>query len=186
MWQTDFTYFKIIGWGWYYLSTVLDDYSRYIIHWELCSTMKTTDVKRSVEAALEKTDITPNNRPRLLSDNGSCYISNELGVYLDEKHIKHVREKSNHPQKQGKIERYHRSMKNVVKLENYYSPKELKDRLAEFVEYYNHYRYHESINNLTPADVFFGRDQQLLKQRAKIKTKTMKLRRKNHSKSILN
>jgi transposase InsO family protein len=54
--------------------------------------MKTTDVKRSIEAALEKTDITPNNRPRLLSDNGSCYISNELGVYLDEKHIKHVRE----------------------------------------------------------------------------------------------
>ena len=77
-------------------------------------------------------------------------------------------------------------MKNVVELENYYSPKELKDRLAEFVEYYNHYRYHESIDNVTPADVFFERDQQLLEQRAKIKTKTMKLRRKNHLKSLLN
>ena len=54
MWQTDFTYFKIIGWGWYYLSTVLDDYSRYIVHWELCSNMKVDDVTRSIDHALEK------------------------------------------------------------------------------------------------------------------------------------
>lgn len=186
MWQTDFTYFKIIGWGWYYLSTILDDYSRYIIHWELCSTMKTVDVKRSIDAALEKTGLTTNNRPRLLSDNGSCYVSRELGQYLDYKQIKHVRGKPNHPQTQGKIERYHRSMKNVVKLENFYSPQDLKDRLTEFVEYYNHHRYHESINNVTPSDVFYGRDEQILKRREKIKAETMKQRRKNHLKSILN
>ncbi len=78
MWQTDFTYFKIIGWGWYYLSTVLDDYSRYIIHWELCSHMKVDDVKRSMDNALRKAGLSKKNAPRLLSDNGSCYISSEL------------------------------------------------------------------------------------------------------------
>jgi len=76
MWQTDFTYFKIISWGWYYLSTVLDDYSGYIISWELCSTMKATDVQRSLDKALEDTGLVNQQfKPRLLSDNGSCYIS---------------------------------------------------------------------------------------------------------------
>ena len=78
MWQTDFTYFKIVGWGWYYLSTILDDFSRYIVHWELCSNMKSDDVTRTLDRALEKAGLDTNNRPRLLSDNGSCYISKEL------------------------------------------------------------------------------------------------------------
>jgi putative transposase len=87
MWQTDFTYFKVIHWGWYYLSTVLDDYSRYIIHWELCSSMKewTTSIG-----------------------------------------IQQIHGRPNHPQTQGKIERYHRTMKNIVKLKNYYTPSELE------------------------------------------------------------
>lgn len=72
--------------------------------------------------------------------------------------MSHVRGKPNHPQTQGKIERYHRSMKNVVKLENYYLLGDLKQRIGEFVEYYNHNRYHESLQNLMPADVYFGRD----------------------------
>ena len=162
MWQTDFTYFKIIGWGWYYLSTVMDDYSRYIIHWELCSTMKTNDVQRSLDCALEKSNLKNGQMPRLLSDNGSCYISNELSDYLEEQNISHVKGRPNHPQTQGKIERYHRSMKNVVKLENYYSPGELKFRLKEFVEYYNNHRYHESLQNTTPSDVYLGRHHRIL------------------------
>ena len=185
MWQTDFTYFKIIGWGWYYLSTVLDDYSRYILHWELCSTMKTVDVKRSLNVALEVADLPSDQMPRLLSDNGSCYISDELADYIEIKQMSHVRGKPNHPQTQGKIERYHRSMKNVVKLENYYSPEELKYRLGEFVEYYNDYRYHESLNNTTPSDVYYGRDQQILKKRTQIKANTMKQRRKKHRSQVL-
>ena len=180
MWQTDFTYFKIVGWGWYYLSTVLDDYSRYIVHWELCSNMKVDDVTRTLDRALEKADLNKENAPRLLSDNGSCYISSELTDYIQHKGMSHVRGKPLHPQTQGKIERYHRSMKNVVKLENYYLPGDLINRLKEFVEYYNNKRYHESIQNLTPADVYFGRDQQILKQREIIKLKTMKKRRKQY------
>jgi len=185
MWQTDFTYFKVFGWGWYYLSTVLDDYSRYILHWELCSTMKATDVTRSLDMALKVADLPPNQMPRLLSDNGSCYISDELADYIEIKQIRHVRGKPNHPQTQGKIERYHRSMKNVVKLENYYSPGELKHRLGEFVQYYNNHRYHESLNNTTPSDVYYGRDQQILKKRTLIKVVTMKQRRKKYLSQVL-
>ena len=180
MWQTDFTYFKIIGWGWYYLSTVLDDYSRYIIAHDLCENMTTDDVKPSVLKALQVTGLTKNTAPRLLSDNGPCYISTELKSFLKTQGIKPVNGRPCHPQTQGKIERYHRTMKNVIKLENYYSPEELKRAIAEFVDYYNHHRYHESLNNLTPADVFYGRTEKILKERARIKKETMKSRRKNY------
>ena len=97
-----------------------------------------------------------------------------------------LRGKFNHPQTKGKIERYHRSMKNVVKLENYYLPGYLEERLKEFVDYYNNHRYHESLKNLTPADVFFGRDQKKLEKRKLIKIKTMKLRRNQHQLQRLN
>ena len=177
MWQTDFTYFKILGWGWYYLSTILDDYSRYIVNWKLCSTMKAVDVQNTIDEALAKSGL-QENRPKLLSDNGSCYISNDLREYLSEVGMKHVRGRPLHPQTQGKIERYHRSMKNVIKLDNYFSPGQLESKMEEFVKYYNYKRYHESINNLTPADVYYGNGQQILNQRKSIKYKTLKARRK--------
>ena len=177
LWQTDFTYLKVIHWGWYYLTTILDDYSRYIVAWELCRNMCSEDAKRIVKKALDKTGIPLENRPRLLSDNGSCYISGDLKEYLDEEDIKHVRGKPNHPQTQGKIERYHRSMKNIIRLENYHSPEQLEAEIAVFVEYYNNRRYHESLNNLTPADVYFGRGDEIIRRREKIKQKTMTQRR---------
>jgi len=180
MWQTDFTYFKIIGWGWYYLSTIIDDYSRFIITWDLCSQMTSKDVMPSVDKALQFTGIKKENAPKLLSDNGSCYISDEIKSFLREKGIRPINGKPMHPQTQGKIERYHRTMKNVVKLDNYYSPEDLSKAIAEFVNYYNYERYHESLKNLTPADVYYGRDKQILKERSKIKEKTMRERRKNY------
>lgn len=178
MWQTDFTYFKILGWGWYYLSTILDDYSRYIVHWDLCSTMKAEDVQSSVQSALSKTGLKKGQRPVLLSDNGSCYVSGELKEYLSAMQIKSIHGRVAHPQTQGKIERYHRSMKNVVKLDNYFHPDELKNAIDEFVEYYNHQRYHESLDNVTPADVYYGRKEQVLKERERVKKVSLKKRRK--------
>lgn len=182
MWQTDFTYFKILGWGWYYLSTILDDYSRYIVHWELCKTMKTEDVKRTVNRALQSADLPKGYNPKLLSDNGACYIAAELRDFLDKKKIKLIHGKPNHPQTQGKIERYHRSMKNVVKLDNYYCPEELEAALKAFVHYYNHHRYHESLGNVTPADVYYGRQEEILKHRERLKILTMRRRRQNYLK----
>lgn len=178
MWQTDFTYFKILGWGWYYLSTIMDDYSRYIIHWELCKTMKAEDVARTVDRALLIAGLNSYQKPKLLSDNGACYIASELQDYLKSKGIRQVHGKINHPQTQGKIERYHRSMKNVVKLDHYFCPEELEQALEQFVNYYNHQRYHESLNNVTPADVYFGKQEQLLKRREKIKQQNLMQRRR--------
>jgi len=181
MWQTDFTYFKVKGWGWYYLSTVLDDHSRYIISWKLFSSMTAEDVKETLDMAIAKTGVDKvkvRHRPRLLSDNGPCYISDELKSYMKDRKMKHIRGKPYHPQTQGKIERYHRSMKNVVKLNNYYLPWELEEEIEKFVEYYNNERYHESLNNLPPAVVYFGWAEKRLTEREKIKRETMKLRRK--------
>lgn len=181
-WQKDFTYFKIIGWGWYYLGSIMDDYSRYIITWDLCEHMEEVDVEELVNMALEVTGLCKDKRPRLLTDNGPCYISKDLKEYLKEKGIKHIRGSAYHPQTQGKIERYHRTMKNVIKLENYYFPNELKRKIQEFVNYYNNERYHESLNNLTPADVYFGRDKEILKRRKQIKKQTLTKRRKQYQK----
>ena len=179
MWQTDFTYFEIIGWGWYYLSTVIDDFSLYIVHWELCETMKAEDVQRTIDRAVKKAGLRKGQMPKLLSDNGSCYVAAELKDYLKENHdMNQIHGKPAHPQTQGKIERYHRTMKNVVKLHHYYSPEELEAALEEFVNRYNNERYHESLKNLTPADVYFGRTDEILKTRAEIKKQTL-LRRRN-------
>ncbi len=181
LWQTGFTYFKIIGWGWYYLSTILDDYSRYIVAWRLCSSMASTDVQDTLDDALAFTgldQVRVKHRPRLLSDNGPCYISGELSDYLQQQGMTHTRGKPYHPQTQGKIERWHRSMKNQILLNNYYLPGELQEHLQRFINYYNHDRYHESLNNLTPADVFYGRDQEILELRKQIKMNTMSIRRK--------
>jgi putative transposase len=180
MWQTDFTYFKIIGWGWYYLSTILDDYSRFIVTWKLCSNMKAEDVTQTLDEALLAVNLTNGSRPKLLSDNGSCYISNELADYMDDMNMKHIRGRPLHPQTQGKIERYHRSMKNVVKLDNYFSPGQLEQKLKEFVDYYNFKRYHESLQNVTPADVYFGTAERKLKRRIITKNRTLNARRKQY------
>ena len=183
LWQTDFTYFKIIGWGWYYLSTVLDDYSRFIVAWRLCSRMSARDVSDTLDDALDFTGldrVKVNHKPRLLSDNGPCYISGELSDYLEENGMTHTRGRPYHPQTQGKIERWHRSMKNQILLNNYYLPSELQEHLQRFVSYYNHERYHESLNNLTPADVFYGRGAEILEQRERIKQNTLAMRRQMH------
>ena len=181
MWQTDFTYFKIMGWGWYYLSTVLDDYSRFIVTWKLCSTMKTDDVIETLDEALIKMNLSE-SKPKLLSDNGACYISNQLADYLQDLDIKHIRGRPLHPQTQGKIERYHRSMKNIVKLDNYYSPGQLENKLTDFVKHYNFERYHESLQNLTPADVYYGKAETKIKQRILTKKRTLKQRKNQYQK----
>ena len=183
LWQTDFTYFKVLGWGWFYLSTILDDYSRYIIAWRLCTTMQAGDVTQTLEVALQVSgcqSVRVEHKPRLLSDNGPCYISQELALWLKGQGMRHVRGAPNHPQTQGKIERWHQTLKNCVLLEHYYLPEQLEQSVGEFVAYYNHQRYHESLSNLTPADVYFGRGESILEERRRIKEKTIQSRRLQH------
>ena len=185
LWQTDFTYLKVIGWGWFYLSTILDDFSRYIIAWKLCTTMKASDVTETLELALKASGLSRANvrhRPRLLSDNGSSYIAGDLADWLEHRNIAHVRGAPNHPQTQGKIERWHQTLKNRILLENYYLPGDLEANIKTFVDHYNHRRYHESLSNLTPADVYFGRGQTILLERERIKRNTIQKRRLQHQK----
>jgi transposase InsO family protein len=183
LWQTDFTYLKVTGWGWFYLSTVLDDFSRYVIAWKLCTTMAASDVTETLDLALAASGCTQarvRHRPRLLSDNGPCYIADELAQWLDKQAIDHVRGAPCHPQTQGKIERWHQTLKNRILLENYHLPGDLEAQVGAFVEHYNHRRCHESLRNLTPADVYFGRGQTILLDRERIKHQTIQQRRLIH------
>ena len=179
-WQTDFTYLKIIGWGWMVLSTIRDDFSRHVVAWKLCTTMTNRDVAETLELALQASgcdhaDVV--QKPRLLSDNGSSYISNDLADWLSDKAMSHVCGAPYHPQTQGKIERWHQTLKNRIVLENYFLPGDLKQHIERFVDHYNHQRTHESLKNPTPADVYFGRGQSILAKRDKIKRKTLAKRR---------
>ena len=185
LWQTDFTYLKVTGWGWFYLSTVLDDFSRYIIAWKLCTTMRAGDVTDTLQMALATSGCASArvvHKPRLLSDNGSSYVSADLAKWLEEAGMNHVRGAPCHPQTQGKIERWHQTLKNRILLENYYLPGDLEAQLKAFVEHYNHHRYHESLDNLTPADVYLGRGPDILAERDRIKRQTIQRRRLQHRK----
>jgi transposase InsO family protein len=183
LWQTDFTYLKVIGWGWFYLSTVLDDFSRYIVAWKLCVTMRAEDVTATLDLALRASGLheaAPAQRPRLLSDNGSSYVASDLAKWLGDRSIKHIRGAPYHPMTQGKIERWHQTLKNRILLENYFLPGDLEAQIEAFVTDYNHRRYHESIDNLTPADVYFGRGLTILAERERIKRQTIANRRLQH------
>ena len=144
------------GWGWFYLSTVLDDFSRHIIARKLCTTMKAQDVTDTLDLALKASgydQVRIVHKPRLLSDNRSRFAEHRP-----------------------------RSLKNRILLENYYLPCDLEASIDKFVDHYNHRRYHESLSNLTPADVYFGRGQTILLERERIKRNTIQKRRLQHQK----
>ena len=120
---------------------MLDDFSRYIVAWKLCTTMKAEDVTATLDLALQASGLDQAkvvHRPRLLSDNGSSYIAADLAKWLDGQDIKHVRGAPYHPMTQGKIERWHQTLKNRILLENYYLPGDLEAQIAAFVADYNH------------------------------------------------
>jgi len=145
MWQTDFNYLKVIGWGWFCLSTMLDDYSRYIVAWKLCATMRAEDVTCTLNLALEASgcdQVDVAHQPRLLSDNGSSYIAGDMAAWLEDKGMDHVRGAPNHPQTHGKIERWHQTLKNRILLENYFLPGDLEAKIQSFVDHHKHCRYH--------------------------------------------
>jgi transposase InsO family protein len=147
--------------------------------------MKVADVTDTLEMALAASDLeeaNAGNRPRLLSDNGSSYVAGELAEWMSDHDMRHVRGAPYHPMTQGKIERWHQTLKNRILLEHYYLPGDLEAQIDTFVGHYNHCRYHESLGNLTPADVYFGRGQTILLKRERIKRQTFEQRRLQHQK----
>ncbi|MCJ2115030.1 DDE-type integrase/transposase/recombinase, partial [Methylobacterium sp. J-001] len=183
LWQMDFTYLKLVGWGWYDLSTLPDDFSRTIVAWKLCPTMQASDVTATLDLALGAAELDQARvmpRPRLLSDNGPSYVASDLADWLGIRGMTHIRGAPCHAQTQGKIERWLQMLKNRILLEHAYLPGELERLVADFVEHYNNARAHESLSNLTPADVYFGRGEGILAERERIKRQTLMDRRLRH------
>lgn len=183
MWATDGAYLKVMGWGYYYLVTVLDDYSRFILAWRLQVDMTANSLIEVVQEAVEATGMTEvplRDRTSILSDNGPGYLSRVFDRYLWLLGIRHIVASPYHPQTNGKLERYHRTVKEQVKLVVYETPSALERAVDAFVDYYNHRRYHEGIGNVTPADLYCGRRDEIVERRKEVRQRTLQQRRAYH------
>ena len=181
MWATDASYFKVSGWGYYYMVTVMDDFSRFILAHKLQRDMTSDSFIEVVQDAVDKTGMTEvpvADRTRLLSDNGSGYVSRAFGDYLHLVGIRHILAAPYHPQTNGKLERYHQTIKRDVNQVPYEVPADLEAAIATFVSYYNYRRYHKALSNVTPSDVLRGRREEILQRRKEVQAETIARRRR--------
>ena len=181
MWATDASYFRVVGWGYYYLVTVMDDYSRFILAHMLQRDMTAGSFIEVVQEAVDRTrmdQVPVTDRTRLLSDNGPGYVSRAFRDYLGMVGIKHILATPFHPQTNGKLERYHQTLKRDVNQVPYELPADLEAAIAAFVSYYNYRRYHKALGNVTPSDVIKGRRQEILQRRKEVQAKTIEKRRR--------
>jgi len=180
MWATDASYFKVVGWGYYSLVTVMDDYSRFILAWKLQKDMSANSLIEVIQEAVDATGMTEvpvEDRTRLLSDNGAGYVSRAFRNYLRLVGIGHILAAPFHPQTNGKLERYHQSIKREVNQVPYELPGQLEKAIADFVEYYNFHRYHKALGNVTPSDVLQDRRERILQHRKEVQIQTINRRR---------
>jgi len=186
LWATDASYFRVAGWGYYYLVTVMDDYSRFILAWKLQKDMSANSLIEVVQDAVDATGITDvpvEDRTNLLSDNGAGYLSRSFRDYLQLIGIRHILAAPFHPQTNGKLERYHQSIKKEVNQLLYEAPSQLEKAIADFVDYYNYRRYHKALGNVTPADVLYGRREQIRQRRKEVQLRTIN-RRRDYNQSL--
>ncbi|NIS69058.1 MAG: IS3 family transposase [Proteobacteria bacterium] len=186
LWATDCAHLKVVDWGWYYLVTVMDDYSRFILAWELKSDMAARSLIDVVQKAVDSTgmtDVPVEDRTVLLSDNGPGYLSRQFNDYLGLVGIRHIIASPYHPQTNGKIERYHRSIKGELSLLPYEMPSKLAEAIRSFIEYYNYQRYHEGLGNVTPYEVYTGRHLEVLQRRKEAKSRTLE-GRKHYNRTV--
>ena len=158
----------------------MDDYSRFILAWKLKPDMTATSPIDVVQKAVDFTgmvDVPVEDRTALLSDNGAGYISRQFGEYLRLVGIRHVAASPYHPQTNGKIERYHRSIKGELSLVPYEMPGDLEEVIAAFIAYYNYRRYHEGLGDVTPHDVYTGKHLGIIQRRKEAKNRTLQIRR---------
>ena len=186
MWATDASYFRVVGWGYYYLVTVMDDYSRFILAWKLQKDMSANSLIEVIQEAVDATGMTEvpvEDRTKLLSDNGAGYVSRAFRDYLHLVGIGHILAAPFHPQTNGKVERYQQSLKREVNQIPYEAPSQLDKAIADFVDYYNYRRYHKAIGDVTPADVLYGRREQILQRRKEVRIQTIN-RRRNYNQGL--
>jgi len=181
MWAADASYFRVVGWGYYYMVTVMDDYSRSILPWKLQLDIASDSLVQVVQLSIDATGMTEvplEDRTRLLSDDGPGYVSRALRDYLGLAGTRHTLAAPYHPQSNGKPERYHQSIKQDVNQVPYEVPGDLEVATLGFVDYYNHRRYHKALSNVTPDDVLRGRREGILIRRRGVKAQTLQWRKR--------
>ena len=187
MWATDASYFRVVGWGYYYLVTVMDDYSRFILahrlQQDMTARLPSSRWSRMLWTRPAWTKFQSQTAPGCLSDNGPGYVSRAFRDYLGMVGIKHILATPFHPQTNGKLERYHQTIKRDVNQVPYELPADLEAAIAAFVSYYNYRRYHKALDNVTPSDVLKGRRQEILQRRKEVKAQTIE-RRRRYNRSI--
>ena len=180
IWQSDATHYFVVGWGFYKQITVQDDYSRNPLAWDLKPDESAFSISDVMEQAIENANrlghLKAGQRPKLLSDNGPGFTSRILNEYLHAHGIEHIFGKPYHPQTQGKIERFHRSIKEKVCLFVYCSPEDLKAGIDEAIMRYARTP-HTALRNVSPLDVYLGRQEEILQRRAEKKRLTLERRK---------
>ena len=174
VWHVDLMYLWVKG-RWYFLVTVLDSYSRYVVHWELALSMLASEVADIIAVALEKV---PGKRPRIVRDNGSQFVSKEWREVIRHFELEEIPIRVRHPESNGRIERYHRSVREEAfgdeEKEDYYQARDLLD---QWVKHYNHERLHSALNYLRPVDYYRGNPEALMAERKSKLTKAAAIRK---------
>lgn len=163
-WHTDISYLNICG-TFYFLCSVLDGYSRMVLHWEIGEQMKEEDVQLVIQRCLEKY---PGVHPRIISDNGPQFVAKEFKIFVREAGMTHVRTAPYYPQSNGKIERFHKTLKTeCIRPKTPLNLDQAQTAVENFVYHYNNVRLHSSIGYVTPADMLAGKQEQIQNQRDK-------------------
>ncbi|MBM3162130.1 MAG: IS3 family transposase [Chlorobi bacterium] len=161
-WHIDVSYVNILG-TFYYLCSILDGCSRYIVHWELREATTEKDIEIILQRAREKF---PESRPRIISDNGPQFIAKDFKEYIRLTGMSHVRTSPFYPQSNGKLERYHKTIKTeCIRPKVALSLEDARNQLADYIRFYNDDRLHSAIGYIAPNDKLGGRDRQIFKER---------------------
>jgi putative transposase len=161
-WHVDISYLNICG-TFYYLCSLLDGCSRFIVHWEIREQMLETDIEIIIQRAKEKF---PAARPRIISDNGPQFIAKDFKEFIRLSGMTHVRTSPHYPQSNGKLERYHRTIKGeCIRAKTPLSLDDAKRLVADYVEHYNTVRLHSAIGYIAPVDKLTGRENDIFKER---------------------
>lgn len=172
-WHIDISWIKV-GKLWLFLIAVIDGFSRYIVAWDLRASVEEKDIEIVLEKGREKF---PNAKPRIISDRGSQFIAREFKEYIMEVGFKHTLITVGYPQANGKAERFFRTAKEECVLRNsFFETGDAKEKLGEYIEYYNDKRLHSSIGYISPKDMLDGRKDKICRERERKLDETRKKR----------
>lgn len=160
-WHTDIMYLRIRD-NWYFLVTVLDAYSRYVVHWELLTSMHASDVQLVIQEAIERTGA----RPKIVTDNGSQFTGIEFKALVRRFQLEHIRIRTYHPESNGLVERFHRSTREALDSADLTNLLVVRTIIGEWVTQYNTQRLHAGLGYLTPEDYYTGNPDHRRRERA--------------------